>query len=140
MHKKTFELANPQLKVTIEADDLQVFDHCTSNWDELARTLTGHFAGPSQKEIFQRDHDENEAAMAKLKTLAKEEPSEATEPVQLTEEPVQIDLEEAIAASEVSDEVAEEIEAVPFEDVVQPFSEGMPSVKKRGRPKGSKNK
>jgi len=165
MHKKTFELANPRMKVTLEADDLQVFEHCQRNWEGLARTLTGHFAGPSMKEVFQKEHDQREEAMGGLKTLA----PEGSPP-----EPVQIDLEDAIhEAAAVSPEVfekalsaAEEADALPdpifkeatpediaealgvseedappWEDKVQPFSEGMPSVKKKaGRPKGSKNK
>ena len=134
MHKKTFELANPRMKVTLEADDLQVFEHCQKNWEGLARTLTGHFAGPSMKEVFQKEHDQREEAMGGLKTLAPEgSPSE----------PVQIDLEEAIDNTPVVEEVLSEdpVEVAPWEDKVQPFSEGMPAVKKKaGRPKGSKNK
>ena len=161
MHKKTFELANPRMKVTLEADDLQVFEHCQRNWEGLARTLTGHFAGPSMKEVFQKEHDQREEANQSLSTV--EIPEEVAQDIEVAiHEAAAVSpevFEKALSAAEEADalpdpifkeatpeDIAEalgvsEEDAPPWEDKVQPFSEGMPSVKKKaGRPKGSKNK
>jgi len=168
MHKKTFELANPRLKITLEADDLQIFDHCQKNWEELARTLTGHFQGPSMKQVLQSQYGQKEEAKTRLDKVAvapvdDNYPPEGTFGKITAEDvmaatgiinevgPVQIDPEEAIALDEAAFDAAlvpnpenplqaEATEAL-FEDVVQPYSAGKPVVaKRRGRPKGSRNK